>query len=428
MSTGSTQLRTYRIARRAGKSTNDSALEAKITMGEARLIDADDAKNPPPEEAYLPLGNTERDEKMGDPLDALGIGLAADHQAEKAKRGRKPKAETAPAPATEEKVEGEAAASADHAETTATTTDVAASDVSASSAPTGDGEAPAPAVEQPSAAVIAATEPEAIFDRRLERLVRIAEQAKFDGGTLFGDFRTAMLDLFKHRPKVWTAMNNDEQRQLVTTIEAACKKTLERIVLVVAEDEGQSIQATFLGNFTVKGDAIEAKIKIDAIDSDVLLDAYKLAGHRVIIATADSKRFMGAGEPPKLDPDQLGMGFGDGPATTAPTPAPQPEKPRPADDSDLAGDDDAVSAEDAGETAQPDDTAAPEPIALEDGAMYRIKATSDGAYLVDGEGDGGDDAWTNVLLNAGTWDAEDTANLLDEFGGPSEVTAEKVEG
>jgi len=430
MPVGSLQLRTYRIARRGGKSTNDSALEAGITMGEARLIDADDAKNPPPEEAYTPLGNTEGKTSMTDPIEALGIGLREDHQAEKAKRGRKPKAETVPEPVTDEQVEqaGKDAASADApasagdtASSDASTTSDNVTSVGIAAAIIGNGAIAtlSPTEQESPAGVVAATEPAAIFDRRIERLVRIAEGAKFEGGTLFGDFRSAVLDIFKHRPKVWTAMSSDEQRQLVTFVEATCKRFLERIVLVVAENEGESLQATFLGNFAVKGDAIEAKVKIDAIDSDVLVDAYKLAGHRVIIVSADSKRFMGAGAPPTIDPDQLGMGFGDGPA-----PKPQAEQPaevqHPADDSDLAGEDDSGPA---GE-AENDDP--PAPVELDPNARYRIKATSDGAYLIDGGG--GDDGWTENAKDAGDWDAEETANLLDEFGGPAEVTPEKVEG
>lgn len=55
MTGGSQQLRRYRVARRAGHATDIAALMAGIGIAEARLIDADDVKNPPPADAYRPL-------------------------------------------------------------------------------------------------------------------------------------------------------------------------------------------------------------------------------------------------------------------------------------------------------------------------------------------------------------------------------------
>jgi uncharacterized protein (UPF0335 family) len=51
---GSAQLRTYRVARLA-MTRVDAAKEAGISIGEAELIDKDDAREPPPAEAFEPL-------------------------------------------------------------------------------------------------------------------------------------------------------------------------------------------------------------------------------------------------------------------------------------------------------------------------------------------------------------------------------------
>ena len=56
MTGGSQQLRRYRIARRAGAAIADACAASGITAGEARLIEVEDAKSPPPAEAYQPLG------------------------------------------------------------------------------------------------------------------------------------------------------------------------------------------------------------------------------------------------------------------------------------------------------------------------------------------------------------------------------------
>lgn len=52
MSGGSLQLRLYRRFRRAGDSMHKAAEASGIGLGEAKLIDAEDARYPPPSEAY----------------------------------------------------------------------------------------------------------------------------------------------------------------------------------------------------------------------------------------------------------------------------------------------------------------------------------------------------------------------------------------
>lgn len=57
MSHGSQQLRRFRIAMRDGASIEDAAELAGIGLTEAKLHAADDAKNPPPPEAYELIGH-----------------------------------------------------------------------------------------------------------------------------------------------------------------------------------------------------------------------------------------------------------------------------------------------------------------------------------------------------------------------------------
>ncbi|QHL91244.1 hypothetical protein GVO57_11015 [Sphingomonas changnyeongensis] len=52
MSGGSAQLRRYRRLRRDGASQIEAAMRAGISLGEANLVDADDARCPPSPEAF----------------------------------------------------------------------------------------------------------------------------------------------------------------------------------------------------------------------------------------------------------------------------------------------------------------------------------------------------------------------------------------
>jgi N6-adenosine-specific RNA methylase IME4 len=73
MTGGSQQLRRFRIAVRAGTTCEEAATIAGITLGEAKLIFAEDAKNPPPPEAYVLLGEEPVSEpEQFDALDVFG--------------------------------------------------------------------------------------------------------------------------------------------------------------------------------------------------------------------------------------------------------------------------------------------------------------------------------------------------------------------
>lgn len=61
---GSQQLRRFRIAMRDGSTIEEAADLAGLSIGEARLHAADDAKNPPPPEAFVLLGHQQKEPEM----------------------------------------------------------------------------------------------------------------------------------------------------------------------------------------------------------------------------------------------------------------------------------------------------------------------------------------------------------------------------
>lgn len=75
MTGGSQQLRLYRIARRDGKPLDEACALSGIDPAEARMLDADDAKNPPPAEAYELLGHNSKGQTMSDNISAEQLRL-----------------------------------------------------------------------------------------------------------------------------------------------------------------------------------------------------------------------------------------------------------------------------------------------------------------------------------------------------------------
>lgn len=263
---------------------------------------------------------------------------------------------------------------------------------------------------------------ESVFDRRLNRLTAIVEQAEFESGTALGDLTELVVELFKHRPKLWAAMDTNEQRDVIRHIEATCKKALAKVVLVVAQEESLTVEGTLLGKFTIDGEKVETRVKFDHADKDVVLDLYKMAGHRVVVISADDKRFSAKRREPETPGNQSPLPFADG---GAPKPkageAITSEPPKhPADDSDLAdvGDEnrthgDSSAINDGGDGEGTVALAAPEP-GPDD--LFGVFDEDRGEWLIDA--DGGDDGWTTKVDDAGRFPHGQATDLARGFGDP----------
>jgi hypothetical protein len=254
----------------------------------------------------------------------------------------------------------------------ATTPDAAPSDASATSIP------PAPGDDS-----------ESVFERRLGRLTTIVEEAEFESGTALGDIVELILDLFKHRPKLWSTMSNDEQKTVVRTIETTAKDVLKKVVLVIAQEDSITLQGTFLGQFNVKGETIEAKVKIEGVDDEVLSHAFRLAGHKVVLVSADDKRFSSKRREPETIPDQVAMRFADDVKADRPKEVEAPPK----DDSDLA---DGADDDNGGQ----DDDGDGEPGADDDPASFAVHDADGEVWLVADHHRSGEDAWTDNPAHA----------------------------
>lgn len=259
------------------------------------------------------------------------------------------------------------------AEEAATTDDATPSDASASSAPASEPTPPAPG-----------DDPDSVFERRVSRLANIAETAEFESGTAFGDLRDTVLDMFRASPALWSSMDSNQQRDMGRRVEGMCRTVLEKVVRVVAEEDLPTIQATVLPAFNTKGDTVELKVKVDHIDAETLLEIYRLAGHKVVLISADAKAMMNQRREVKIDPDQLGLSFADStvrasePATVGGDNWSEP----PEGDTDLADGADAT---------------------------HRVFDPEDKVYLTQ-EGN----LWTESIDEAGAWTVSEAETLASE--------------
>lgn len=217
------------------------------------------------------------------------------------------------------------------------------------------------------------------YQRRMDRLVRIVEEAEFESGTAVGDIRDVLRELFKARDKAYHLLDANERRTLDDQLTKVAQLVVRRVVLIIAEEESVTLQGTMLDALSVKGETLEVKLKVEHVDKDVLMDAYNLAGQRVVVVSASDKRFLGARRPNDPGERQVEIPFADAQFAEDKPPA------APSDDKDLAGEDGtAESSEDLdAEASDPD--AADWIVYDAEGEVWLAAASEDDPWTDDAE-------------------------------------------
>jgi hypothetical protein len=168
------------------------------------------------------------------------------------------------------------------------------------------------------------------FDRKLERLTRLAEEADFESGSLVGDIRDFLVDHAKAQPKAWHQMSAGEHADYNRNAETIAKKVLRKLVLVLAEEEDVSVHATLKG-YAVDGETFKLKVVAKG-DAETAAELFRMDGHEVIMIRADARKHFGQRREGEVLPDQTALRFADGGPRKDPI-----EPDHPDDDSDLAG-------------------------------------------------------------------------------------------
>lgn len=123
--------------------------------------------------------------------------------------------------------------------------------------------------------------------------------------TLAGDLRDAMLMRFRNAKRPWSALTEEEQRDLANGMEMAARETVRQAVRLLTSWEWPRAVVKLEELKIVGGDKAQIVGKIAAVNVEenrnVLGDH---AGTTMMLLAVDSETFMGARGPAEVDPDQ----------------------------------------------------------------------------------------------------------------------------
>lgn len=114
---------------------------------------------------------------------------------------------------------------------------------------------------------------------------------ELDTETLRGDIRDEVLREFKHMPKSWQTMNEEEQQRIITRAADVADKLVRRAVDLVAA-RGLPALPIEVGKFTVDGAAIKGTFECYA-DDESLLRIKHLANKRAMFVLASPDAYNG---------------------------------------------------------------------------------------------------------------------------------------
>lgn len=117
--------------------------------------------------------------------------------------------------------------------------------------------------------------------------------------TLRGDIRDDVLREFKHMPKSWQAMNEEEQQRIITRAADVADKLVRRAVDLVAA-RGLPALPIEVGKFTVDGAAIKGTFECYA-DDESLLRIKHLANKRAMFVLASPDAYNGEKGKPETE-------------------------------------------------------------------------------------------------------------------------------
>lgn len=121
---------------------------------------------------------------------------------------------------------------------------------------------------------------------------------------LKGDYVTAICDRFRHAPKTWQEMSEDEQKSYIAGLSEHAENLIRQVVRTVAKN-GRTVIEARLEKVTVK-DGIKGEVSVSQFNPDrhALFDS---VGDAIMVVVAGSAEDYDGGDMPQPDPDQPDM-------------------------------------------------------------------------------------------------------------------------
>lgn len=183
---------------------------------------------------------------------------------------------------------------------------------------------------------------EDVFRERTGGMERAADDVEIGLGSMVGDLRDGMIEVFKHRPRPWSQLSAAEQKDVAVALEYAAKVMVRKAVVAIAADGRSSVRAKFEG-FSDKGGDVKGSLKFFDVDEKAVLVLHRASGQEVLLITADSTAYTGERREAPIQRDDPELTFEAGTddvhqesdADLAEAGEPAAEAPSPADDDAL---------------------------------------------------------------------------------------------
>ncbi len=150
----------------------------------------------------------------------------------------------------------------------------------------------------------------ALQETALDRLENTVNEVTLGTASLVADVTETILELFKRRPKPWSACSPQEQRDVAKVAQFAAKELVKNIVTVVAANNRPSIRATLDGISVT--DKIVGKFKLNSLPEDqmaeTLAELYHANRKTILIITADSGEYETTNRDP-VEPEEPELQF-----------------------------------------------------------------------------------------------------------------------
>ena len=118
---------------------------------------------------------------------------------------------------------------------------------------------------------------------------------------LKGDYCRAVCDWFRHAPKTWQEMSEDEQKEFIARLSEHTENLINHAIRAIAR-QGRTVITAQLDQVTIK-DGIKGVVSMSksAEDRHALFDAQ---GQCVLIVVAGAPEDYKGGDMPQPEPDQ----------------------------------------------------------------------------------------------------------------------------